>query len=580
MNTIPAFFLTIITCVSVFLSPLRGHAENHALLIGIGNYPYLPQGSSLPGPAHDVAALRWCLVENLGFKESNITVLQDSDAVKSTILRQIVALKQKSRFGDLVLIYFSGHGTSARDTTNNWKMPLQTGAIIPADYHHQGPLEQRMEQLIIGKTDLQQLLKNEGLEDGRRIVMIFDSCFSGQAVRSPLIKKRNIRSIGNFDTETPLSEKSRQMIWQESAAAVYPYRNVVYLSAAGPAEPAVDIDQSAREKGQTTIDNKDHGAFTNILLHAFNYQNQGSSVLQERSPADENGDGRLTAGELHQYIRGELRRRNFSQSPSLLTPKNGRKNELTGGRAWNDVPLFTFTKKASPQAAVPKEPHNIRIAQLSLPSHIRKELQSVPGIELLPAERKKEAELLVNEEQDGFALYHSSSKLLVKLPDTAALKQRLARQPLLKRLEFLAQLPKKYGVMAEIIGSSGVYLTGMDMGVELRLERESRLLLLDIAPSGKVKIIWPCDNAELKKINGISYPGLATLTDKDTGTEVLVALAYQGEPIFWNKVLTQTKEDVDNAFLEEVIQSTYSDVFAGASVDYALIVGKNDLVER
>ena len=51
----------------------------------------------------------------------------------SAFSRQIAALEQRSAPGDTVLIYFSGHGTSANDNNNSYDLPYATGAWVPYD---------------------------------------------------------------------------------------------------------------------------------------------------------------------------------------------------------------------------------------------------------------------------------------------------------------------------------------------------------------------------------------------------------------------------------------------------------------
>lgn len=549
-------------------------AENYALLIGVSRYPYL-QGSDLEGPEEDVAALQRCLQENLGFKKENITVLKNSGAEKGEILFQIVQLKEKSSRGDLLFIYFSGHGTSRKDSHHDWSMSLNTGAIVPVDYREEGTVEQKMEHLIVGRTDLQPLLKGDGLEKDRRVVVIFDSCYSGQAVRSPLVTgKHSIRTIGTFDSGDLVSEEPAVLHINKTSSAVSPYQNIIYISAAGAAEPAMDIDSWERKKGKKTIDNKSHGAFTNLLLHAFMYKYQSGVSQGFVSPADDNCDGLLTAGEIHQYIRRELLHRNFSQEPCLLTPEKGKDNTLTGGKEWNDVPLFTLPAKGPRLTGVSEI---IPLAGRNLSTSERQKLQSIAGVQLLPTDSRRGAELIVNVEKGGYGVYHPSGKLLVRLATADALQSRIARQPLIKELEALADLPKKYGVMAEIIGSSGVYVTGMDMGVKLQVEEDSYVLLLDIAPSGRINIIWPYETPELRKIPNISYPGLTTLTGKDIGTESLVALAFNEKPSFWNNVLNEAEAGPNDDFLRQVIAAAHELHFAGASVDFTEVVEKGDL---
>ena len=72
----------------ICLLPASSHAENHALLIGIGNY----QQRTLEGPAYDVAALTKVLIEDYDFKRKNIRtlvnqkyVLDESKQVKDVL---------------------------------------------------------------------------------------------------------------------------------------------------------------------------------------------------------------------------------------------------------------------------------------------------------------------------------------------------------------------------------------------------------------------------------------------------------------------------------------------------------------
>src|SRR5258708_36137446 len=107
-------------------------ARNVALLVAVGQFgdPAL-KTAQLLGPSIDIDSMQRALTERWGFQPGDVVVLRDEDAARELILDQIAALEQRSAPGDTVLIYFSGHGTSANDNNNNYALPYATGAWVP-----------------------------------------------------------------------------------------------------------------------------------------------------------------------------------------------------------------------------------------------------------------------------------------------------------------------------------------------------------------------------------------------------------------------------------------------------------------
>jgi len=299
---------------------LVGQAENHALLIGIGQYKY----TTLEGPPHDVAALMKILTSRHDFKKENIQTLVNEEASKSRILYQIELLTRRTRPGDRVFIYFSGHGTSRRDELLALPLPHTTGALVPADFS--GDLRQSvptlMSQLIIGKRDLRPAL--ERLDQDRRVLMVFDTCFSGNAVRAigdgnsvdshryMVLPSKRIMIKGQNTGASAESKKSED---------AYPYRNIFYISAASENEVAKDIRRNNLNV-YPTIDGKPHGVLTDALLR----------VLAGQTPVDTNNDGQWSQIELFKSVKAEVQRR-FRQTPQML-PRNGKKAERLHARTF------------------------------------------------------------------------------------------------------------------------------------------------------------------------------------------------------------------------------------------------------
>ena len=85
--------------------------EPQALLIGVGDYKVLD--ADLFGIDVDMETMT-AVARNLGFKETEIKVLLDSDATYKNIRDALKDLGRTIGPDDNALIYFSGHGTARR----------------------------------------------------------------------------------------------------------------------------------------------------------------------------------------------------------------------------------------------------------------------------------------------------------------------------------------------------------------------------------------------------------------------------------------------------------------------------------
>jgi len=113
--------------VFVLLQGAVAQAAQRALLVGVSELASQPASLWLSAPRNDVMLMRQVLQQH-GFAAGDITVL--ADGVSGAALpdaRQIrdalQGLLARSRSGDFVLLYFSGHGTRVRDATKRYAEP-------------------------------------------------------------------------------------------------------------------------------------------------------------------------------------------------------------------------------------------------------------------------------------------------------------------------------------------------------------------------------------------------------------------------------------------------------------------------
>lgn len=282
MFTFPAIILSLF----LLLAPLLGQAGQHALLIGVSDYTE-PRIPDLEGAIYDVEALRDVLVTNWQFSVDSVTVLINEDATERAILDALDTLQKTSDTGDDIIIYYSGHGTSALDPDlgSYLNFPDGSGAIVASDFDpkkiNRNSLTQPTEDgLLVGRFELRPML--ERLDKDRNVLVIFDACFSGNATREVPSAyrpstKRYIELLALIDESNPpeflsgdnvAGTANRSLSVQPSSG--FHYRNTVYFGAAAEHEYAVEFSADEIAAGVvSTLDGKPHGGFTDSLLRAL-----------------------------------------------------------------------------------------------------------------------------------------------------------------------------------------------------------------------------------------------------------------------------------------------------------------------
>ncbi|MDD4903053.1 MAG: caspase family protein [Candidatus Bipolaricaulis sp.] len=112
--------LVAVSCVWLAFSAVAASqtagGKTWAIVIGISKYgdPSL-SGRSLRYAESDAQEIRDALVERCGVPQQNIHLLKGSKATKSGIEKAFASVSKSARSGDLVFVYFSGHGSFVQD---------------------------------------------------------------------------------------------------------------------------------------------------------------------------------------------------------------------------------------------------------------------------------------------------------------------------------------------------------------------------------------------------------------------------------------------------------------------------------
>ncbi|MBN9672028.1 caspase family protein [Roseibium aggregatum] len=253
------------------LGATQAQAAQKALLIGAGEYPYLPPKAQLSGPANDVRAMTQFLEGYWGFSKSDIRILVDGDASKQKILNAIQSwLPGATQPGDRVIIYYSGHGSQIPDTSGD-EEDGKDETFVPTDFGRNGDQASDM----LSDDEIGRALN---MLKGREVILIADSCHSGTINRDivPGLAKDGIDA------------RPRYLPFSGSSTFFADARDVEPLAR----EVDTHLNLSAALPHQLAWETNGSGIFTQTLI-------QGLSSGQ----ADQNGNGRITTAELLNFMR-------------------------------------------------------------------------------------------------------------------------------------------------------------------------------------------------------------------------------------------------------------------------------------
>ncbi|MBI1354971.1 MAG: tetratricopeptide repeat protein [Acidobacteria bacterium] len=239
-----------------------GVPRSYALVVGVSQYQKLPEKSWLQFATRDAEAIYRILISPEGgnFRTENVRLLTGDQATKANLTRELEEwLPGKAQPGDRVLIYFAGHGFVA-----DGQAYLAPFDVDPADIAASGYSMSRLGEVIGGKIQ------------AKDKVLITDSCHSGAITPTAEGEANSALNASLLDLNT----------------------STFVLTASRDRESSYEGD--AWGGG--------HGVFTYYVVKGL------------EGEADWNGDAIVTADELAEYTRTEVRR----ATRTLQTPTSDR----------------------------------------------------------------------------------------------------------------------------------------------------------------------------------------------------------------------------------------------------------------
>ena len=243
---------------NLVMPEIKNKNNNSALLIGIN---YIGTQNELYGCINDTNSIK-SLISNCNFQK--ISILTDNTIKKpnrNNILDEFKNLLINSKSGDVLLFFYSGHGSYISDKNNNEKTGNDQ-MIIPCDLNK------------IIDDELKNIIQTN-LKKDVTLIALFDCCFSGSVLD---LKYQYMDSLdkNNFTENNNESETNG---------------NVIMISGCSDVQTSNDA----------TINNTNQGAMTWAFLEAFKSQKN------------------ITWRQLLISMRDLLQKSNFDQTPQLTS---------------------------------------------------------------------------------------------------------------------------------------------------------------------------------------------------------------------------------------------------------------------
>ena len=143
-----------------------------AVLIGINRYR-IP-GADLRGCVPDVKNMSNVLQRQYGFESDDISLITDFEAMKEAMETAISELVRGGKRGDVLLVHYSGHGSSVPDENGDEEDDNRDEILCPTNLDWYDPMRDDWLRTVF-----------DGLRDGVSLTVITDSCHSGRQSRGP-----------------------------------------------------------------------------------------------------------------------------------------------------------------------------------------------------------------------------------------------------------------------------------------------------------------------------------------------------------------------------------------------------------
>lgn len=381
-GSMPSFCL-LLGLVAAFISWPAGTAfaaapKLHALVIGINDYPALPESKQLKGAVNDAVLVREALKEAGAV---DLVTLLNGEATLKAIRANLKQLSAEAKSGDWIYVHFAGHGVQlpALDPSTEQEAGEKLDEVFATtEFDTSGKLG------VLRDDEIHQWLKS--VPRDVKVMFIADACHSGTGARR----------LNRFDLR--FVPRSRSIEIESVSGAAVPSKsgappvirkiqdvqlpNVVFVPAT--------IDE--KEVLEVISDGQIHGALSVVMARA----------LKGYADSAGNRDGGTTLVEFDRFLRSETSRLSAEGAEKQQTSNA----KFSPGREAEVVPFF------GKPGAVNLLPAKTQMVRLLVEGSKSRFDRLPPGITLV--QRFEDADVVWNASKGEVALAKGDSQLLAE----------------------------------------------------------------------------------------------------------------------------------------------------------------------
>lgn len=318
----------IISFFILLLSVINVKAQNkYAVIVGINDYYETTAKKSvysLKGCVNDAMSMKLLLMNRFGFESKNINLLANQMATQENLVNALNEAITKSKAGDAVVFYYSGHGTFISNSFLNGD-PIKKGynqSLIMSN------LFAKNYGCLVKDNTLKKLF-NKFVEKKVILTSIFDCCFSGGLAASMVIGDNPYSDDPNYFSPSAESDTLAKKVMDMAAITTSDVNfdmnaDLVLESSEKVARPAETPNSKfatlaaskSYYKAAETWDESGvpHGAFTKALLGIY-----------------ENGNMDLPLSQVIDNINNQVSKiQLYTQSPEFQLDPNRKTTNLIG----------------------------------------------------------------------------------------------------------------------------------------------------------------------------------------------------------------------------------------------------------
>jgi Caspase domain len=195
-------------CLCMLAAAWNAQAADHALLVGVSDYPNLPRRLWLRAPGNDVALMHDALVAR-GFGADNIQQLVSrAGAAREPTRRNIVdalrRLQAQVQAGDTVVLYLAGHGSQQPQPAERGNRPTEADDVdevfLPADVERwNGTATEAAIPNALLDDELAEWM-DAVVDRGATVWAIFDICHAAGMARG---RAAGVRAVSSVELGVP-----------------------------------------------------------------------------------------------------------------------------------------------------------------------------------------------------------------------------------------------------------------------------------------------------------------------------------------------------------------------------------------